>query len=72
MGLINDEKSQLQRVESVLLSKFGDRVPPDAICAEVEAAMHDFDGARIRTYVPVLLQKRVTDVLRTRTIRLPD
>ena len=66
MALINDEKTQLQRVEQALLRKFGDRVQRETICAEVEAAKHEFDQARIRIYVPILLQKQVTDVLRTR------
>ena len=72
MGLIDDDQSQLQRVEASLLVKFGQSVPHDTIAAEVEAAMREFADARIRTYVPVLLQKRVTDQLRTRTILLPD
>jgi hypothetical protein len=72
MALIDDDRSQLARVEATLLGKFGQSVSPETISAEVESAMREFADARIRTYVPVLLQKRVTDQLRTRTVRLPN
>ena len=72
MGFLDDDQAQIQRVETTLLTKFGESVPRETICAEVASAMQEFADARIRTYVPVLLQKRVTDQLRTRMILLPD
>ena len=66
MGLVLDENAQLARVEQDLLSRF-EHVPHPVVCAEVQAGLHEFDGARIRAFVPVLVQKRVRDRLRTRT-----
>ena len=64
MALIADEGSQLAQVESALVSKYGDRVPAEQISADVQAELAEFEGARIRTFLPVLLQKRLTDRLR--------
>lgn len=64
MALIADEQSQLDQVERALLTKYGDRVPPEQISADVRAGLAEFADARIRTFLPVLLQKRLTDQLR--------
>ncbi len=64
MAQIADEGSQLAQVESALVSKYGDRVPAAQISADVQAELAAFDGARIRTFLPVLLQKRLSDRLR--------
>lgn len=65
MSLILDEKAQLERVEKDLLRTFR-ALPETVVCQEVRAGMADFADARIRTYIPVLLQKRVKDRLRGR------
>lgn len=63
MSLILDETTQLQRVEADLLHAF--RTLPEAVvCQEVRTGMADFEDARIRTYIPVLLQRRVRERLR--------
>lgn len=64
MALIADEQAQVAAVESALVSKYGDRIPPEQISADVRAGLAEFDGARIRTFLPVLLHKRLTDRLR--------
>lgn len=64
MAQITDEGSQLAQVERALVSKYGDRVPPEQISADVQAGLAEFADARIRTFLPVLLQKRLTDRLR--------
>jgi hypothetical protein len=67
MAIAADETTQLRLVEQQLLRAFAGRVPDEDICREVSAGMSDFRDARIRTFIPVLLQKRVADRLRRRT-----
>lgn len=64
MPLSLDEAAQVRLVEQALLRKFEDRVPAPVISYEVDAGMREFSGARIRTYVPILLHKLVVDRLR--------
>lgn len=59
-----DERAQLRRVEQDLLRRYGDRLPREVICAEVEQAKQEFAAAKVRTFVPVLVQRRVQDALR--------
>jgi hypothetical protein len=59
-----DEAAQLQGVEAALQRRFAGRVPDETIAREVDAGLQEFSGARVRTFIPVLLQKRVTDRLR--------
>lgn len=59
-----DESTQLRAVEQTLLRAFGDRVAPERIHDEVARGMATYQAARIRTYIPVLLQRRVADHLR--------
>jgi hypothetical protein len=59
-----DEAAQLQGVEEALQRRFAGRVPDETIAREVDAGLQEFSGARVRTFIPVLLQKRVTDKLR--------
>ncbi len=64
MASIADENVQLAQVESALVTKYGDHVPPEQISAYVQEGLAEFEHARIRTFLPVLLQKRLTDRLR--------
>jgi hypothetical protein len=66
MAIAADETTQLHMVEQQLLRTFAGRVPDEDIYREVSAGMNDFRDARIRTFIPVLLQKRVADRLRLR------
>lgn len=59
-----DEQAQLRSVEEALLHKFGNRIPPETICAEVQRTATAFRDARVRTFVPVLIQHDVTSRLR--------
>ena len=63
MSLILDETTQLQRVEADLLHAFR-ALPERVVSEEVRSGMADFEDARIRTYIPVLLQRRVRERLR--------
>ena len=64
MAMVMDESAQLVAVEQALTRKFGGRIDDRRIHREVEVGMQEFRDAPIRTYIPVLLQKRVTDRLR--------
>jgi hypothetical protein len=61
-----DAAAQLRSVEEGLIASFADRVPKEVICAEVERMTQEFADSRVRTFIPVLVQRRVADKLRTR------
>ena len=57
----DDELRQLESVRSELLREFGAR--PDDVNARFDAIVHEFDGAPVRTFVPVLARRRVREEL---------
>ncbi|MDT7536513.1 MAG: hypothetical protein QOI82_98 [Actinomycetota bacterium] len=59
-----DETVQLRTVEDALKRRFAGRVPEETISREVDEGLREFTGAPVRAFIPVLLQKRVTDRLR--------
>jgi hypothetical protein len=59
-----DEAVQLRTVEAALRRRFAGQVPDETISREVDEGLREFTGAPVRTFIPVLLQKRVTDRLR--------
>ncbi len=61
-----DEAAQMRAVEQTLLRKFEGRLDRDTICAEVQCRKADLADARIRSFVPVLVQHAVTDAARRR------
>lgn len=66
MPVIDDEEHQIKLVEAELLRRFEGSLPPDRISAEVARAAADlYSDARVRNFVPVLVQRRVSERLRT-------
>jgi len=59
-----DEAVQLKTVRAALQRRFAGQVSDEAISHEVDQGLAEFSGAPVRTFIPVLLQKRVTDRLR--------
>lgn len=59
-----DESVQLRSVEAALQRRFAGQVPDETIAREVTEGLEEFSHASVRTFIPVLLQKRVTDRLR--------
>lgn len=59
------EADRLDLVETLLVRRFGDRLPVETIRAEVRSGMTRYRDARVRTFIPVLLQREVTDRLRS-------
>lgn len=64
MPQIADESNQLAQVERDLIRKYGDRIPAELIGAYLREAADAFAGARIRSFVPVLLHKQLDARLR--------
>jgi hypothetical protein len=60
------EDSQVRSIEDSLLRRFDGVVPQATVHAEVEASRAHFRDARIRTYVPVLIQREAAGRLRRR------
>jgi hypothetical protein len=63
-GMQIDESAQLSTVKAALQRRFAGQVPDDTIAREVDEGLQEFSAATVRTFIPVLLQKRVTDRLR--------
>ena len=63
MPIIQDEQAQMQRVEQDLLRLFAD-IPPAVVCRQVQTEAGAFEGARVRAFVPVLVQKNARTHLR--------
>src|SRR5438874_13825312 len=59
-----DEAGQLRTVKVALENRFAGQVSEETIARELDEGLHAFDGAPVRAFIPVLLQKRVTDRLR--------
>ena len=63
MPIIQNEQVQMQRVEQDLLRQFAE-VPPAVVCRQVRTEAGAFEGARVRAFVPVLVQKNARTRLR--------
>jgi hypothetical protein len=59
-----EEQRHLRAVEQDLLASFPS-VPADEVKRRFDAIVHDFDGAPIRDFVPVLARKRAVEQLRS-------
>jgi hypothetical protein len=59
-----DEAVQLTTVRAALNRRFEGRFSDEAISLEVDRGLAQFADAPVRTFIPVLLQKHVTDRLR--------
>lgn len=61
----DDEQRQLESVRADLLREFGDRLPPEVVSARFAEVVSTFDGAPIRSFVPVLASRSVRQELRS-------
>lgn len=59
-----DEGQQVRTVEAALQRRFHGRVSDETIAHEVDSGLQEFAGAPVRTFIPLLLQKQVTERLR--------
>ena len=68
MPVIDDEEHQIRLVEADLWHRFEGSLSRDQISAEVATAAADlYADARVRSFVPVLVQRRVSERLRAAT-----
>ena len=59
-----NEDSQVRTTQQALLRAFDGQLPAVRIAEEIEAARAQFKDARIRTYVPVLIERSAKQRLR--------
>lgn len=62
-----DEDVAIRRVTQQLQSSYSDRCTPDEVEAAVCAAQASFSTTPIRTYVPVLVERKARRILSERT-----
>ncbi len=55
---VDDELRQLRSVHDALMAEFAERLGPEVVSARFQAIVAAFSGAPIRTFVPVLAQRR--------------
>ena len=60
-----DEPAQIERITQDLIRRFAG-IPTRVISNEVKAGVKAFEGAHVRTFVPILVEKRAKDHLRHR------
>jgi hypothetical protein len=59
-----DERRQLQRVREHLVDEFGDRLSGEQVAERFADVVSRFDGAPVRTFVPVLASRAAREDLR--------
>jgi hypothetical protein len=72
----DEERRQLEHVCAELVREFTGRLSPDDVEWQFRQIVAGFDGAPVRTFVPVLAHKRAREVLRPgpgamRVVQLP-
>jgi hypothetical protein len=65
MGQHEDEQRQLESARKALLTEFAGRVPVDQVERRFADLVAEFEGAPVRTFVPVLVRRRAREQLRT-------
>ncbi len=60
-----DEDRQLESARRALLAEFEGRVPADEVERRFAELVAEFRGAPVRSFVPVLVQRRTREQLRT-------
>ena len=67
MATTTDETRALGEVTERIRARFPS-APPDDIRTAVERVHHEYDGRPIRDFVPVLVEREVTEALRQTTL----
>jgi hypothetical protein len=58
------EQHELIAIERRMLAAFSPPLPPAVVSRAVAEVRAEFDSARVRKYVPLLVERRVSDLLR--------
>ncbi len=64
-GRRDDEERQLHTSQQQLIQQFAGRLPADVVEERFAQMVARFDGARVRTFVPVLAAKAAREQLRS-------
>ena len=62
-ALQQDEQRQLDVVRDDLVREHANHVSPEVIRGRFDTIVAEFQGAPVRTYVPVLVRRRLRDEL---------
>lgn len=62
---LEDEQRQLDSARQALVAEFAGRVPADAVEQRFAELVAEFHAAPVRSFVPVLVQRRVRERLRS-------
>lgn len=60
-----DEVRQLESARRALVAEFAGSVPADEVERRFAALVAEFESAPVRSFVPVLVQRRTRELLRT-------
>ncbi len=60
-----DEARQLESARRALVAEFSGTVPAEQVERRFIALVAEFEGAPVRSFVPVLVQRRTRELLRT-------
>ena len=60
-----DEVRQLESVQRALVAEFAESVPAEEVEHRFAALVAEFESAPVRSFVPVLVQRRTREALRT-------
>ena len=58
-----DELRQLEHAKRELVVEFRDRLPAEQVTARFDRIVAEFEGAPVRTFIPVLARRRVRQEL---------
>ena len=64
MSKEEDEQRQLESARKALVTEFAGRVPEDQVQQRFAALVAEFEGAPVRSFVPVLVRRRAREQLR--------
>jgi hypothetical protein len=65
---VPDEQARVADVRARLQSRFPE-LDPDIVSEVVDRAYHEFDGANVRDFVPILVEKHARDLLVEQVVR---
>jgi hypothetical protein len=60
----DDEQRQLASVQKALVAEFAGRIPAEEVGQRFTALVAEFQAAPVRSFVPVLVQRRTRELLR--------
>jgi hypothetical protein len=61
------ERDAMRALISRLADSFGDTHSAEQISSTVDSLYHRFDGSRVRSYIPLLVEHGAREQLRSRT-----